>query len=80
MKKIKFNSINTKIMLSYLFIISLFLVMGLFSYLGTQEINDNTEDMIDEQVNVLILEHNLTQNIIESTASISDYFYIGDVH
>lgn len=80
MKKIKFNSINTKIMLSYLIIISLFLVMGLFSYLGTQEINDNTEDMIDEQVNVLILEHNLTQNIIESTASISDYFYIGDVH
>ena len=78
MKKIKLNSINSRMMLSFSVIIFLFIIMGLLSYMSIQSTNENTEDMIDNHVNVLILEQSLSQNIVESTASISDYFYIGD--
>src|SRR5690625_5075960 len=65
-------------MLSFSVIILLFIIIGLISYMSIQSTNENIEDMIDDHVIVLILEQSLSQNIVESTASISDYFYIGD--
>lgn len=73
-----FKSIRSKIMFGFGILIALVLILVLLSYLSIDKLNSNTEEIVDEKVEQLILVKNLSFNMAQSESMVNGYFTYND--
>ncbi|MFC4388002.1 methyl-accepting chemotaxis protein [Gracilibacillus marinus] len=79
MKKLfNFKSIKTKIMFGFGIVIALVFTMSVLVYLSFERINNDTKEMVEEQLPLLILDKDLSYNMAQSSSLIRGYFLYND--
>lgn len=73
-----FKSIRSKIMFGFGILIALVLILVLLSYLSIDKLNSNTEEIVDEKMEQLILVKNLSFNMAQSESMVNGYFTYND--
>lgn len=76
---LKFKSIRSKILFGFGLIITLVLIMNVLNYLGFKTITKQSEDIIDEQLPILIIEERIRINIEETRSLIRGYILYKDI-
>lgn len=59
----RFKSIRSKILLAFLLVIVLVIALGLYNFLNTKDINASTEEMVEEQLELLNRIEKVTYNM-----------------
>ncbi len=72
-----FKSIRTKILLGFSVLIFLTLVLGAYSYFSIKRINDDTENMVNKQLPLLIADETLAFNISQRVSAARGYVLYG---
>ncbi|WP_404454859.1 methyl-accepting chemotaxis protein [Virgibacillus necropolis] len=79
MKKLfNFKSINTKILFGFSLIIFLVLVLGVFNYLAIEKTNQDTKEIVDEQLPLLIADEKIAYNMANRTALVRAFLLYDD--
>lgn len=78
-KLLNFKSIRIKLLAGYFTIIALIAILGINSYVTTKEINDNTKDIIEEDIIVLQSGEEFKFLISQRLEVASAYLMTGDV-
>ncbi|MFZ3577034.1 methyl-accepting chemotaxis protein [Virgibacillus sp. DJP39] len=74
MKKIvNFNSVKKKILLGFSLVIVLVLMLGAYNYLALEKTNNDTENIVEEQLPLLIADEKITYNMAHRTALIRGF-------
>lgn len=75
---LKFKSIKTKILFGFSLIILIVIGLGIMNFMITTNSNDNTRNMIEEQLPLLIADESLAANYAERLATVRGYLLTGD--
>ena len=78
-KLLNFKSIRIKLLAGYFTIIALIAILGINSYVTTKEINDNTKDIIEEDIIILKSGEEFKFLISQRIAVARAYLMTGDV-
>ncbi|MGY0692680.1 methyl-accepting chemotaxis protein [Virgibacillus sp. FSP13] len=79
MKKLfQFNSLKKKILFGFSFVLLLIILLGVYNFLAIKELNSNTNEIVEEQQPLLILDEKITLNIAQRTSLIRGYLLYGD--
>ncbi|WP_217587173.1 methyl-accepting chemotaxis protein [Lentibacillus saliphilus] len=77
-KRLSFKRIRTKLLLSFGVIIILTSLISLLSYIMTEDINEDTKEIMKEELPLLIMEKNLATNMYKSSALVEGYMIYND--
>lgn len=79
MKKIfLFNSIKKKVLFGFSIVLFLVLLLGAFNFLAIKSLNDNTNDLVDEQIPLLIVDDQIALNMTERTSLLRGFLLFED--
>lgn len=78
-KILNFKSIRVKLLAGYFIVITLIAILGINSYVTTKEINDNTQDIIEQDIVVLESGEEFKFLISQRIAVARAYLMTGDV-
>ncbi|GAE27370.1 methyl-accepting chemotaxis protein [Halalkalibacter wakoensis JCM 9140] len=74
----KLKTLKTKILLSFSIVIFLVLILGITTFFSINKINQNTSEIVDQQVSLLIAEKNLAHNMAQRISSLRGYLLYGE--
>ncbi|MEI3607371.1 HAMP domain-containing methyl-accepting chemotaxis protein [Pseudogracilibacillus sp. SE30717A] len=77
-KAFNFKSIRTKILVGFSLIILLVAGLSIYNLISSFQMNEKTEDIIERQIDLLILDEQLTAKMFEATSQIRGYFLYND--
>ena len=75
---LQFKSLKTKILLSFMTIIVLVIILSSITVVTISRANDSTEQMVDEELALLIVNDNLTFSLSQRIAAARGYILFGD--
>ncbi|RLL46687.1 methyl-accepting chemotaxis protein [Oceanobacillus piezotolerans] len=77
-KRFQFKSIRSKLLAGFLTVNILFMLLSLFNIFAIYKLNKDTEEIIDYQLELLILDEQLALNMAERTALLRGYLLYED--
>ncbi|MFD1850778.1 methyl-accepting chemotaxis protein [Oceanobacillus bengalensis] len=75
---LKFKRISTRIMFGFGLLIVLTFILSTLSYLAIDKLNNNTKEIIEKEVPLLIIDENFTYNMSQSLSMVRGYFLYDD--
>lgn len=72
------KSIKAKMLLGFSLVIILVTILGLYNYLNTSANNKNTEEIVEEQLELLTKVEKITYNMSAQLAEVRGYLLLGD--
>lgn len=79
MKKLfQFNSLKKKILFGFSLVLILVLLLGIYNFLAIKKINDNTNEIVEEQLELLIVDEKIALNMAERTSLVRGYLLYND--
>src|SRR5690625_1714843 len=77
-KIFNFKRIKSKMLLGFSLVIILVILLGLYNFLNTSDSNARTEEMVEEQLELLKLQEKITYNMSAQLAETRGYLLFGD--
>lgn len=77
-KLLNFKSIQAKILFGFSLVITLVLILGIYNLFAVNNINSNTADIMDKQLELLIADEQLAFNMSQRIALSRGYVLFGD--
>ena len=74
----KFKSIRTRILFSFVLVLVLVAVMSIYNFVQTTKSVDNTKDIVDYELQLLTVDNNLAHSIALRIAAARGYVLTGD--
>ncbi|MEN1968040.1 HAMP domain-containing methyl-accepting chemotaxis protein [Lentibacillus sp. N15] len=78
-KVFQLNSIKKKILLGFSFVLILFIVISAYNLFTINKINNSSDEMIDNDLQLLILDEQIVQNMTERTSLLRGYMLYDDI-
>lgn len=75
---LKFKSIRTRILFSFILVLVLVVAMSIYNYVQTTKSVNNTKDIVDYELQLLTVNNNLAQSIALRIAAARGYVLTGD--
>nr|WP_233711534.1 methyl-accepting chemotaxis protein [Lederbergia citrisecunda] len=73
-----FKSLKTKILLGFSLIILLFIAFGLYNFMTVKNVNHNTDEILDKELQLLIVDQELSANIANRVSLLRGFLLFED--
>lgn len=77
-KGLKFRSIRTKMLVGFMFVIGLVLASGALNFINIQSVNNSTEKIVEEHLQLLIADEQIVSSMASSIAVANKYVLFGE--
>ncbi|GEL77085.1 methyl-accepting chemotaxis protein [Tenuibacillus multivorans] len=77
-KLLNFKSIKAKILSGFSLVIALVIILGVFNFISINKVNNDTENIVDEQLPLLVADEKLAFNMAQRIALTRGYLLYGD--
>ena len=77
-KLLNFKSIKAKVLFGFAIVVILVLILGAYSLISTNSVNNNTKDIINKEVQILIANERLVASVSDRVSATRAFFIDGD--